>query len=88
MATTHRPGDEGRHRVPTLRNIAKTAPYFHNGLAKTLTDAVQFYNKRDLGGFGAAEFPANMNTEELGNLTLTDAEVADIVAFLETLTDN
>lgn len=87
QATTHRPGDVGRFRVPTLRNIAVTAPYFHNGFAATLKDAVQFYNKRDTGMFGPAEFPGNMNTEELGNLNLTDAEVDDIVAFLQTLTD-
>ena len=85
--TTHRIADAGRMKVPTLRNIAITAPYFHNGVVKTLDQAVQFYNKRDLGGFGPAEFPATMNREELGNLHLSDDEVSDIVAFLKTLTD-
>ncbi|MEO7714968.1 MAG: hypothetical protein ABIY70_02090 [Capsulimonas sp.] len=74
-------------KVPTLRNVAITAPYFHNGVITTLEQAVQFYNKRDLGGFGTPEFPATMNREELGNLHLTDDEVTDIVAFLKTLTD-
>ncbi len=85
--TTNRPEDVGRMKVPTLRNIAVTAPYFHNGVFQTLEQAVQFYNKRDLGVFPSPEFPDNMNTEELGNLHLTDQEVADIVAFLHTLTD-
>lgn len=88
MQTTHRPDDVGRMKVPTLRNIALTAPYFHNGVFKTLEEVVQFYNKRDLGGIPPPEFPDNMNTEELGNLHLTDQEVSDIVAFLKTLTDN
>ncbi|BDI33310.1 cytochrome-c peroxidase [Capsulimonas corticalis] len=85
--TTHRTDDAGRFKVPTLRNIAVTGPYFHNGDMTSLTQAVQFYNKRDLGSFGAPEFPATMNREELGNLHLTDDEVADIVSFLNTLTD-
>ena len=37
----------GAFRVPTLRNIAKTAPYFHNGAIKTLREAVKFYATRD-----------------------------------------
>lgn len=37
----------GAFRVPTLRNVAMTAPYFHNGAIKTLTDAVRFYVRRD-----------------------------------------
>ena len=53
----------------------------------SLTDAVQFYNKRDSGIFGSPEFPDNINHDELGDLHLTDAEVSDIVAFLQTLTD-
>jgi cytochrome c peroxidase len=85
--TTHRPEDAGRFKVATLRNIAVSGPYFHNGVVTTLEQAVQFYNKRDSGIFGPAEIPATQNNEELGNLGLTDAEVADIVAFLKTLTD-
>ena len=37
----------GAFRVPSLRNVAKTAPYFHNGAIKNLTDAVRFYVRRD-----------------------------------------
>ena len=85
--TTKRPGDMGRFKVPTLRNIAITAPYFHNGVFKTLKQAVHFYNARDVGGFAPPEVPATMNRDELGNLHLTDSEENDIVAFLNTLTD-
>lgn len=85
--TTHRPDDDGGFKVPTLRNIELTGPYFHNGVIDNLTDVVQFYNRRDLGDFGDPEVPFFMNTTELGNLSLTDDEVADIVAFMKTLTD-
>jgi cytochrome c peroxidase len=79
--------EDGKHKVPTLRNIARTAPYMHNGVFKTLKQVVDFYNKRDVGTFDPAEVADNVNSDELGDLGLTDAEVADIVAFLETLTD-
>jgi cytochrome c peroxidase len=77
----------GKFKVPTLRNVAISAPYFHNGVITSLNDAIQFYNKRDLGTFGKPEVEANINTDELGDLKLTDAEVAAIEAFLRTLTD-
>jgi cytochrome c peroxidase len=85
--TTGRPEDAGRFKVPTLRNIAITAPYFHNGLLTSLEDAVQFYNRRDSGAFGAPEFPATTSHGDVGNLGLSISEVSDIVAFLKTLTD-
>lgn len=87
MATTHRPEDKGRFKVPSLRNIAISGPYFHNGFATTLEQAVRFYNERDLGHFGPAEVSETMNKVELGNLGLTDQEVSDVVAFMKTLTD-
>jgi len=81
----------GKFRVPTLRNIAITAPYMHNGVFSTLKEVVDFYNTRDVeGGIGHninPEIAENVNTDELGNLGLTDQEVLDLIAFLETLTD-
>ena len=60
----------------------------HNGIFDTLEEAVRFYNARDVSDeWGAPEISANVNTEELGNLGLTEDEVADIVAFMKTLTD-
>lgn len=83
----HDSAQYGKMKVPTLRNIAKTAPYMHNGYFKTLKDVVSFYNTRDVCNWPAPEVPQNINTEELGNLGLTNQEVDDIVAFLNTLTD-
>lgn len=77
----------GKFRVPTLRNIALTAPYGHNGYFKSLIEIVHFYNVRDLEEFPPAEYPATVNKDELGNLGLTKEEEEAIVAFLETLTD-
>lgn len=78
----------GKFRVPTLRNIALTAPYGHNGYFKTLEEIVHFYNVRDVSEeFPPAEYPATVNKEELGNLGLSAEEEAYIVAFLHTLTD-
>lgn len=79
----------GMFKVPTLRNITLTAPYFHNGSFATLEDVVHFYNVRDVAGsgFAAPEVAANMDTVETGNLRLTAQEEANIVAFMKTLTD-
>lgn len=70
--------DIGAFRTPTLRNIALTAPYFHDGSARTLADVVKFYNE---GG------KLNVAREwDLAPLALTDQEQRDLVAFLESLT--
>ncbi|MGR9114359.1 MAG: cytochrome-c peroxidase [Gammaproteobacteria bacterium] len=91
----------GKHKVMSLRNIELTPPYGHNGVFVTLEQVVHFYNTRDtLGwvkdnndpGFGITGWPSpeiqqNVNVDELGNLGLTLAEEAALVAFLKTLTD-
>ena len=97
------PAEDGKFKVPTLRNIARTAPYMHNGYFTTLRGAVAFYNDRDVRKrcpqdlpeaeanrrkcWPAPEVAANVNTEELGRLGLSEREVDDIVAFLRTLDD-
>jgi len=79
---------DGKFKVPTLRNIALTAPYMHNGVLENLTEVVNFYNTRDTNSnWGIPEVSANVNKDELGDLKLNDDEVDAIVAFLNTLTD-
>lgn len=86
--TVNSPAENGKFKVPTLRNVAVTAPYFHNGFYTTLEEAVHFYNSRDVDlTIPKPEVPMNVNKEELGNLKLTPQEEADIVVFLKTLTD-
>ena len=78
----------GKFKVMTLRNIALTAPYSHNGYFKTLKDIVHFYNTSSIPGmWPAPDVAENVNTTELGNLGLTGQEEDDIVAFLLTLSD-
>jgi cytochrome c peroxidase len=85
---------DGAFKVPTLRNVAKTAPYGHNGVFASLAEIVHFYNTRDVPGAGwngaawaPPEVPQTVNVTELGNLGLTAAEESDVVAFLRTLSD-
>ena len=79
----------GNFRVSSLRNVAVSAPYFHNGVFNTLEEVVHFYNVRDVPGSGIAppEVAANIDTAETGNQHLTAQEEANIVSFLKTLTD-
>jgi len=75
---THLEGDRGAFRTPTLRNVAKTAPYMHDGSVKTLKDVVDFY----VGG-GTSNPQLD---KEIKELKLTGQERQDLVAFLESLT--
>ncbi len=79
----------GKVKVPTLRNVAITSPYMHNGAFTTLKEVVHFYNTRDVPGakWPAPEVDMNINTDELGDLGLSNDEEDAIVAFMETLTD-
>lgn len=82
------PKENGKFKVPTLRNIAKTAPYTHNGTFTNLRDVVEFYSTRDVDPkWGGPEIAENVNKDELGDLKLAPREIDAIVAFLNTLTD-
>jgi len=104
--------NEGKHKVPTLRNVDKrpdasvVKDYGHNGYFKSLERIVHFYNTRDVlpvctatdqpltdayaqanNCWPPAENPNNINMQEVGNLGLSSAEEAALVAFMKTLTD-
>ena len=70
--------------VPTLRNVALTAPYMHDGSLATLEEVVEFYRR---GGGLARGVPASRLHEFVRPIELTDGEAADLVAFLRALTD-
>ena len=72
------PADRWRYRTPTLRNVALTAPYMHDGSLATLRDVVEFY---DGGGV-----PNEGLDPRIRSLELSDAQVGELVAFLESLT--
>lgn len=87
LAVTVSAGQAGKHKVMGLRNIARTAPYGHNGYFATLEDVVDFYNTASDPRWPAPEVDMNVNRDELGALGLTGEEVADVAAFLRALSD-
>lgn len=85
------PRDQGKFRVPSLRNIAVTAPYMHDGSLATLAEVVDHYAA---GGTVTADGPLAGDGRENPNKSplvrpfeLSPEERADLVAFLESLTD-
>jgi cytochrome c peroxidase len=78
FVVTLQPSDIGRFKTPTLRNIAVTAPYMHDGSLKTLEEVVELYNK---GGENNPLLDSGIRP-----LNLTDQEKADLVAFMKSLT--
>jgi len=94
-------------RVPPLRNVELTAPYFHNGSFATLESVVKHYNdvSTSLRTFDPSTLPASLQASYHGDIAtinavlatldsrlqtplhLTDAQIADLVAFLKSLTD-
>ncbi|MGB5156672.1 cytochrome-c peroxidase [Desulfobacterium sp. N47] len=75
---------DGKFKVPTLRNIVVTPPYTHNGYFPTLPEMVAFINNSS--GF-KPEVGRNIDIR-VGNLGLSNEEIDDIVSFLMTLTDD
>ena len=88
---THRPEDIGKFKAPTLRNIAVTAPYMHDGSTATLSEVLDHYAA---GGRTIADGPLkgvghdNPNKSRVVHgFPLTADQKADLIAFLNTLTD-
>jgi cytochrome c peroxidase len=80
VAQQHR--NFGEFRVPSLREVARTAPYMHNGTLATLSDVVRFYSELN-------EERLHADGERiLKPLKLTEQESEDLVAFLQSLTQN
>jgi cytochrome c peroxidase len=71
-------------KTPTIRNIALTAPYMHNGVFKTLEEVVDFY---DGGGGEGLGFHLPNQTLPTDKLNLTPLEKKQLIAFMKTLTD-
>ena len=88
---------KGKFKVPTLRNIAVTAPYMHNGVFKHLRTVLEYFdhfnnparklNPETQQPWEAPEYAATMNLEELKASPLSDEQLDDLEAFLKTLTD-
>lgn len=85
MTVTGNPADRGKFKTPSLRNIAVTAPYMHDGRFQTLEDVIAHYNgpiaKTDTLDPNLAKHPA-------AGLQLSEADQRALIAFLKTLTDD
>ncbi len=84
-----RPTDEAPHllysfKTTTVRNVALTAPYMHNGAYKNLEEVMDFYNRGGGNGLGILLENQTLSGDPL---ELTDAEQRDIIAFMKSLTD-
>ena len=75
FAVTNQLGDKGAFKTPTLREIAKTAPYMHDGSVATLEEVVKFYNK---GGVKSPQL-----SEDIFPLKLNEQDIQDIVNFMK-----
>ena len=82
-AITHSVSDLGKFKIGSLRNIAITAPYMHNGMFKTLKEVIDYYDNPD------KIIPNAKNRDSIltGSLQLTNAEKQDLENFLLSLTD-
>ncbi len=88
---TANPDDMGKFRAPSLRNVGVTAPYMHDGSMATLEEVLAFYAA---GGRNITEGPhagdGRLNPHKnavIANIDLSEQDIADIAAFLRTLTD-
>ena len=75
---TLNPADRWAYRTPTLRNVALTGPYMHDGSIQTLKEVVEFYDKGGIDNVGKDTL--------LKPLNLTPVEKSELVAFLRALT--
>ena len=76
--------DVGKFKTPTLRNIALTAPYMHDGRFQTLEEVIDFYSE---GLQNSNTIEPLMKNVHKGGIQLSHQEKKDLIAFLHTLTD-
>jgi cytochrome c peroxidase len=84
FSVTGDPMDHGAYKAPTLRNIALTAPYMHDGRYKTLDEVLAFYNTGQQNSPYVSPLMHHVND---GGVMLTPSQIADLKAFLLTLTE-
>jgi cytochrome c peroxidase len=82
---TKREGDRGKFSVPSLRNVAATAPYMHDGRFRTLEEVVEHYST---GMRRSATLDPNLAKHPNGGVPLSLLDKRALVAFLRTLTDD
>ncbi len=84
---TGEPRDAGRFRTPSLRNVAVTAPYMHDGSIATLHEVLRTHYARAGRAVHLGRAANPLRSEFIAGFEISEAEIADVVAFLESLTD-
>lgn len=84
---TSRAEDEGAFRTPTLRNVAVTAPYMHDGSLSTLEAVIQQHYAVKGHAALSSRGPNPLRSEFIEGFSISEREVKDLVAFLDSLTD-
>ncbi len=79
--------DVGRFRTPSLRNVAVTAPYMHDGSIATLPEVLRTHYARAGRSAHRGRGVNPLRSELIVGFEISDAEIADVIAFLESLTD-
>ena len=87
----------GKFKTPTLRNVAVTGPYMHNGVFSDLRTVIEFYDKYNntertvnpetQAPWETAEVTTTIDNEDLSGAALTDRKIDALVAFMQALTD-
>ncbi len=80
MKITNNQSDSLKFKVPTLRNIARTYPYMHDGRFYSLSEVIEHYRK-------GIQMSATLDSLLINRITMTDVEKRDLINFLKTLTD-
>lgn len=83
-AITGDPNDNGKFRTPSLRNLQFSGPYMHDGRFETLAEVIDFYSE---GLKNSPTIDPLMKNIDQGGVQLSDADKADLIAFLLTLSD-
>jgi cytochrome c peroxidase len=84
---TAEPRDQGKFRTPSLRNVAVTAPYMHDGSIATLEEVLRSHYAVKGKGATSSGQPNPLRSELVIGFSIDEAEIADLLAFLHSLTD-
>lgn len=80
--------DEGKFRTPSLRNVALTAPYMHDGSISTLEQVIREHYAQAGRAGASSRGPSPLRSSLIAGFEVSEQEVADLVAFLQSLTDS
>ncbi len=83
--TTKKKNDNGKFKIPSLRNVVLTAPYMHDGRFKTLEQVLDFYSE---GVKECINIDSKMEFAHAGGAHLSSTEKKEIITFLKTFTDS